>query len=167
MRSCRVRYMVIGATVALLTAACTDGESAPSVTSNGGGIVSEAQEAMVVAVDYEFSQAPAQLHGGVINLRFENHGTVPHELALAGIGDTPLEGWADYLNSGGTGLEGPFPDYLDQVVLSRSLLTVRPGQASQASFALTPGRYAMVCAYTRVAKGDQPAPTTSSACSGS
>jgi len=153
----RARLLVIGVTIFLVTSACTGDGGGPTSAAQGTTPSSEPQPATVVAVDYEYTEAPAELQGGTITMRFENHGTVAHELALSGIGDTSLERFADDLG-GGNGLEGdPLPDYLDQIAVPTSFLTVHPGDAAEATFTLTEGRYAMWCSYTKVAKGDQPA----------
>jgi uncharacterized cupredoxin-like copper-binding protein len=143
--------MVLGV-VALMIGGCDSNGAAPEPPSNG----SEPDDVTIVAVDYEYAEAPAQLEAGVINLNFENHGTVAHEIALVGIGDTPLDEWTKWLG-GGEGLEGkPFPDYLDQVAVP-PFVGVEAGQTGEATFSLTEGRYALFCAYQDVVEGEKQA----------
>ncbi len=115
------------------------------------------EDVTIVAVDYAYAEAPLELQDGVIDLTFENQGTVGHEVALSGIGDTPLDRFVEDLG-GGTGLEGdPFPDYLDQVAVP-PFVSAEGGATAEATFTLTEGRYALVCAITDVAKGDKKTP---------
>jgi hypothetical protein len=135
--------------VALLTSGCTvAGGSMPT------GEAATPQDVTIVAVDYGY-EAPAQLQAGIINLSFENKGTVAHEIAFAGISDTPLDELTDWLG-GGNGIGKPFPDYLDQVAVP-SFVGVEAGETGAATFTLTEGRYAMFCSYTKVAEGDKKA----------
>lgn len=156
MRSWRVRFPMVIAVVALVTGGCTDESGAPTAAGGGGAPRNEPQEVTIVAADYEYSEAPVELEGGVINLSVENQGTVVHEVALAGIGDTTLERFVQDLE-GGSGLGGkPFPDYLDQVAVP--IVDVQGGTTREATFTLTEGRYAMFCSFTDVAEGDEKAP---------
>ncbi|MGA9161974.1 MAG: hypothetical protein WB297_14065, partial [Actinomycetota bacterium] len=163
MRSRRRRSLVTGVVVVLLTGACSGESSGPTIVSTGAeptsepqDVTSEPQEVKIVAVDYAYSEVPVKLEGGVIDLTFENQGTVGHEVALAGIGDTPLDRWVRDLG-GGTGLEGkPLPDYLNQVAVP-PFVSTGAGTAAEATFTLTPGRYALFCSIPDVAKGDEQA----------
>ena len=149
MRLWRVRFLVVLGVVALVASGCGDdgGTDAPTPAGDGG----EAQEVSIVAADYEFTDAPVELDGGVINLSFENQGTVAHEVALAGIGETPVD---QFVKEFGPVLEGgPFPDYLDQVAVP---IEVEGGVSGEATFTVTEGSYVMFCALTGVAKGDKP-----------
>ena len=147
MRSWRVRFLVVLAVVALVASGCDGGGGAPTPAGDGG----KAQEVTIVAADYEYTDAPVELEGGVINLSFENQGTVAHEVALAGIGDTPLD---QFVEEFGPVLEGgPFPDYLDQVAVP---IEVEGGASGEATFTVTEGSYVMFCALTGVAEGDKP-----------
>ncbi len=160
MRSWQVRFrmvVAVGATCVLLTGACSSLEpGSPAATGNDGEPRDEPQEVRIVAVDYAYPEAPVELEGGVIDLTFENQGTVKHEVALAGIGDTPLDRLVEDLG-GGNGLEGkPLPVYLDQVAVP-SFVSIGAGKTAEATFTLTPGRYALFCAATDAAKGDEQA----------
>lgn len=136
---------------------CQANDIAPTSTGDGRDPRTEPQEVSVVAVDYEYAEAPVELAGGVINLSFENQGTVPHEVALTSIGDTPIDRFVEDLR-GGTGLEGdPIPDYVDQVAVP-PFVGVRGGKSAEATFSLTEGRYVMYCAFTDAAVGDKKVP---------
>jgi plastocyanin len=155
MRQWRVRLLIILAVMALGASGCSDGGGTSTPAGDGGEAQAggEAQQVGIVGADYEFTDAPAQLEGGVIDLTFENQGAVAHEVALAGIGDTPVD---QFVQDFGPVLEGgPFPDYLDQVAVP---IEVEGGASGQATFTVTPGRYVMFCALTGVAKGDKKAP---------
>jgi len=116
----------------------------------------EPQEAVVVAVDYSYPEAPARLAAGVIDLRFENRGTVGHELAFAGIGDASIQRWVEDL--GDDALSAfPVPDYLDQVA-TPPFVSVKAGGTAVATMTLTPGRYVMFCNVRDVTDGLEEAP---------
>jgi hypothetical protein len=163
MGSMRTRCLVTGVVVVLLAGACR-GDSAPANDSIGAGSTShreddtsEPQEVEIVAVDYAYSEAPKEIPAGVVNLTFENRGTVGHESTLTGIGDTPIEQWVEDLG-GRTGLENSaFPDYIDQVAVP-PFVTVSGGDTGHATFILTPGRYALWCSITDLAEGGQGPP---------
>lgn len=148
MRSWRVRFLAVLAVVSLVAGGCgDDGGGAPTPAGDGG----KAQEVTIVAADYEYTDAPMELEGGVINLSFENQGTVTHEVALAGIGDTPVD---QFVEEFGPVLQGgPFPDYLDQVAVP---IEVGGGASGEATFTVSEGRYVMFCSLTGVAEGDKP-----------
>jgi hypothetical protein len=137
-----------------VTAGCSDGGG-----SMPGGEGSEPatdaiepQKVKIVAVDYAFPEAPVELQSGVIQLHFENHGTVPHEVVLDGIGDTPLDqfvkGWR------GWNFGDPFPEFVDQVALPLPVYAIG-GEGFDATFTLSEGRYALFCAYTTAPKGEK------------
>jgi hypothetical protein len=160
-RSRRDRFVVLVGVVTLVIGGCSDGEP-PTSSADGEapttvGDYNEPQEVTIVATDYEYADAPTELEGGVINLTFENQGAVPHEVALAGIGDTPVDRFVEDLD-GGTGLEGnPFPDYLDQVAVP-PFVSAEGGATREGTFTLSEGRYALFCSIRDVAKGDKRAP---------
>ena len=163
MRARRTRSLLTGVVVALLSGACSGESSAPASDGTGAGATSqrrgdasEPQEVKIVAVDYAYTEVPLELEGGVIDLTFENRGTVGHEVALAGIGDTPLDRWVKDLG-GGNGLEGnPLPDYLDQVAVP-PFVNAPAGETAEDMFTLTPGRYALFCAVRDASNGGEEA----------
>jgi plastocyanin len=157
MSSWKIRSLVTGMLIVLLASACTAASDSVATAGSGEAASPEPQRATVVAVDYEYARAPAELEAGTITMRFENDGTVEHEIALSGIGDRPLDRFVEDLE-GGNGLDGEaLPDYLDQVAVPSAFLGVKGGRIAESTFTLTPGRYAMLCSYTDVAKGDEPA----------
>lgn len=157
MRSLRVRFLMVGAFVVLVMSACTDDGTPTTYGGDRSEPRSDPQEVTIVAVDYGYTEAPVELEAGVIDLRFENQGTVSHEATLSGIGDTPIDRFLEDLG-GRTGLEGlPFPNYLDQVAVP-PFVSVEGGETGEATFTLTEGRYALWCSITDVARGDEKAP---------
>ena len=120
LRSLRIRSLVIAVAVVVVANGCTAGDGPATHNDearepgSGEPAASEPHGATFVAVDYSYPEAPAQLAGGVIDVRFENRGTVGHELAFAGIGDASIQRWVEDL--GDNALSAfPVPDYLDQV----------------------------------------------------
>ena len=86
-----------------------------------------------------------------------NQGTVRHEVALAGIGETPMDQFVDGLRAGAFQLNGkPSPEYLDQVAVP--IFGLEGGATGRATFTLTAGRYALFCVITDAAKGDEEQP---------
>ena len=152
----RLRFLVVLSVVALVAGGCGGGDDDASPTPAGVGTdaseaPAEPQEVAIVAADYEFTDAPVELEGGIINLSFDNQGSVAHEVALAGVGDTPVD---QFVKEFAPVIEGgPFPDYIDQVAVP---IETKPGVSGEASFAVTEGSYVMFCALTGAAKGDKP-----------
>jgi hypothetical protein len=151
----RARLLLISATI-MVTSACTGDSGGPTSAAQGTAPSSEPQQATVVAVDYRYADAPTELRAGVINMRFENHGTVDHEMALTDIGDTSFDEWTKWLG-GGNGLGAPVPEYVDRFAVPSAFLGLKPDRSAESTFILTPGRYVMWCSYTQVAKGDEEA----------
>ncbi len=157
MRSRRIRPLVIAAAVVVVATGCTGGGGTATQSDEASEpAASEPQEATVVAVDFSYPEAPAQLAGGVIDVRFENRGTVGHELAFAGIGDASIQRWVEDL--GDNALSAfPVPDYLDQVA-TPPFVSVEAGGTALATMTLTPGRYVMFCNVRDVTDGLEEAP---------
>ncbi|HSH60010.1 MAG TPA: hypothetical protein VK988_10285, partial [Acidimicrobiales bacterium] len=116
---------------------------------------SEAQGATVVGDDYVFSEAPAELPAGAVDLTFENRGQVEHELALVEIGDTPLD--QVIADIGPTIEGGPFPDYVQNLAVP---VVADAGETEQTTAVLAEGNYALICTFTGVAP-EEGATTTS------
>ena len=157
MRSWRIPPLVIATAVVLVATGCTGkGGTTTHDDEASEPAASEPQEATVVAVDYSYPEAPAQLASGVIDVRFENRGTVGHELAFAGIGDASIQRWVEDL--GGNALSAfPVPDYLDQVA-TPPFVSVEARGTAMATMTLTPGRYVMFCNVRDVTEGLEEAP---------
>ena len=125
--------------------------------SEPDGEAIEPQEVTIVAVDYAYPEAPTELEAGVIELDFENRGTVAHEVSLAEIGDTPLDRFVEDLRGGAFSLSGnPNPDYLDQVAVP--IFGLAGGATDDATFTLTEFNYALFCIIPAAAEGDEEAP---------
>lgn len=152
----RTRILLIGATIIMVTGCCTGTGNSRTSAAQGPAPQSEPQQATVVAVDYRYAEAPTELQAGVIHMRFENHGTVDHEMALTAIGDTSFDEWTKWLG-GGNGLGVPVPEYVGRFAVPSAFLGLKPSRSAESTFILTPGRYVMWCSYTRVAKGDKEA----------
>ena len=151
----RARSLIVLSVVALVASGCSGGDETTPAGDGGQAPESgsQAQEVSVVADDYEFTEAPAELEGGVVDLSLENQGRVSHEFALAGIGDTPVD---QFVQEFGPVLDGgPFPDYLDQVAVP---IELEGGASGGATFTVTEGNYVMFCALTGVVEGDKKAP---------
>lgn len=155
MRSQRYPSLVFGAVLVLVTVSCIGEDGSPTATGTGDGSIAAPQEVAFVAVDYAYPEAPAEIAAGVVDLTFENRGTVYHEASLTGIGDTPLEVFIqDLAGRGGLNGAAPYPDYIDQAAVP-PFVSIPGGSTGHATFILTPGRYALWCSVTEAADGDE------------
>ena len=146
------RGLVLGAATALATIGC----SAATPPGPAADDVTLPRPVTVVAEDYVYTHAPTEIPAGIVDLTFENTGTVTHEVAMAGIGDTPIDRFLEDLRAGAFRPNGkPQPDYLDQVIVPSG---AEAGETIQATFAITEGRYALFCVFTDPASGDKKAP---------
>lgn len=164
MRRSWPRSFVTFCVVSLLSVACTGdgptGESTPedaTIPTNDEVLApTEPQDVMIVAVDYSYPIAPAQLEEGLVHVSAENHGTVNHEFTLTGIGDASALDVLDDFR--GTGLSGePFPPYVDQAAVP-PFVSVSPGEADEATMTLSEGHYVLWCTITDVVEGDRSRP---------
>ena len=119
-------------------------------TSCGNGSEDDAAQVTIVAEDYRFTQAPAEVEAGLLDITFENTGQANHELALVEIGDTPIdqvgEDFAPALE-----LEA-FPDYARNLAIP---LFAERGETLQTSMLIAEGNYALICTLTDAApEGD-------------
>lgn len=146
------RWQVAIPAITLVAAGCTADAAHTTSTTDIG----EPQQANIVAVDYAFTEAPTELQSGVIQLHFENHGTVPHEIVLDGIGDTPLdevvEGFREVLS-----FTDPVPEFVDQIVLPTPVSALG-GEGFDTTFTLSEGRYALFCNLKDAPKGEKKTP---------
>ena len=99
--------------------------------------IQEVREARLVATDYSYPIAPAQLEEGLVRISAENHDTVDHEFTLTGIGEaSALDMLEDFR---GTGLSGePWPPYLDQAAVP-PFVSVGPGKTEAATMTVSEG----------------------------
>ena len=153
MRLWRLRFLSILAVLCVVAGSCGGDEADPTPAASGSAssaVGGAPQDVSIVADDYSYTDAPVELESGVVNLSFDNQGTTAHEVALAGIGDTPIDQFAAEF---GPVLEGgPFPDYIDQVAVP---IQVKGGTSDEVTFTVSEGTYVMFCALTGVAKGEK------------
>jgi plastocyanin len=153
--------LAIAIATALLAVGCSDaavpaGSGAAAPAEDGSNDVSRHHPVTVVAADYEYTALPTEIPAGIVDLTFENTGMVGHEVAMAGLGDTPIDRFLEDLRGGAFQLNGQAqPDYLDQVIVSAG---PAPGETIEATFSMTPGRYAFFCVFTEAAPGDEEIP---------
>ena len=133
------KLLAVAAVVALVASACGDDseDAAAHVT--------------IVAEDHRFTQAPAEVEAGLLDVTFENTGQADHELALVEIGDTPIdqvgEDFAPALE-----LAGAFPDYARNLAIP---LLAEGGETVRTSMLIAEGNYALICTLTEAApEGD-------------
>jgi hypothetical protein len=131
------RLIALLGAVALFAGACGDDDSpAPRAQS---GKEKPASEFTVTGTEYAFD-APDEVTGGVVTMKFENKGQLKHEAVLLSIGDTPV---AQAVKDFGPVLEGgPFPAYLNA---SGGVGTVDAGKSGTSTFMLDEGNYIFIC----------------------
>lgn len=160
------KLLAVVAALALVATACgddadddagdtttTEEQSSPTTSPDEGG---EGTAVSIVADDYVFSEAPAEIEAGLLDVTFENVGEAEHELALIEIGDTPIDqvgaGIAPAIDG------GPFPDYAENLAIP---LFAAAGETLETSMLIAEGNYALICSLTGVApEGDATTPTT-------
>jgi len=153
--------LAIAIATALLAVGCGDagtpaGSDAAAPAEDESNDVSRHHPIKVVAADYEYTELPTEIPAGIVDLTFENTGMVGHEVAMAGLGDTPIDRFLEDLRGGAFQLNGQAqPDYLDQVIVPPG---PAPGGTIEATFSMTPGRYAFFCVFTEAAPGDEEIP---------
>jgi uncharacterized cupredoxin-like copper-binding protein len=136
MRTSTRRVLGVLAAVLLVAAGCGDDDDD---TSDPGG------EAVTVgAIDYAFTDLPAELEAGTFEFTLANEGKVDHEIALVEIGDTDVEQF--FIDFGPVIEEGAaFPDYVGDLV---GAVEVPPSESGSFVFTLTEGSYIAFCALT-------------------
>ena len=131
----------------------TEEQSSPTTGQDEGG---EATAVSIVADDYVFSEAPAEIEAGLIDVTFENTGGAEHELALIEIGDTPIDQVGEDIAPAIEG--GPFPEYAENLAIP---LFAGGGETLETSMLVAEGNYALICSLTGVApEEDAATPTT-------
>lgn len=150
-----VALLAAGLALTMGMAACGDSaddedeDAAPDTTVTTAAPEVEAQAVEVVGVDYGYSQVPASLTAGLVELTFDNQGEVEHEFSLVEIGDTPLE---QFLGEFPAVLEGgPFPEYAENVTAPAF---AEAGKSVDVTFNVVEGTYALICSLD----GDADAP---------
>ena len=146
-----VRGLVVLTMLTALVGACgDDDDAATTIEEDGGDDGGTAADALeITGVDYAYSSAPESLTAGLVELTFNNDGTVPHEAAFIEIGDTPLE---QFITDFGPVLEGgPIPAYAEQISAPAE---IEAGESLDMTFTIPEGTYAMICTLD----GDKDAP---------
>lgn len=124
--------MLVGV-AALFLAACSSGGGAGTVRSPDA----PATTVDVVATEYAFD-VPAEVAGGVVEMRFTNTGGLPHEFGLARIEQGKTEADVKALIESG---EEP-PGWVEDVA---GIPGLSPGESVAVTRTLEPGSYAFVC----------------------
>ncbi|HEV2810095.1 MAG TPA: hypothetical protein VGV93_06840 [Acidimicrobiales bacterium] len=159
------KVLVVVAALSLVATACgtddvaedaadpttTEEQSTTTAPEDGG----EATAVTIVADDYVFSEAPAEIEAGLVDVTFENVGGVEHELALVEIGDTPIDQVGEDLAPTLEG--GPFPDYVENLAIP---LVADGGETVTSSALVAEGNYALICTFTGVAPEEDASTTT-------
>ena len=131
----------------------TTEEQSPTTGPEDGG---EGTAVTIVADDFVFSEAPAEIEAGLLDVTFENVGETEHELALIEIGDTPIDQVGEDIAPAIEG--GPFPEYAENLAIP---LFADGGETLETSMLIAEGNYALICSLTGVAPEDDAAtPTT-------
>ena len=123
---------IVGSSALLLTACSSDG--------GGGTTPSPSPEATTVevgATEYSFD-VPAEVAGGVVEMRFTNNGGLPHEFAFAKIEEGKTEADVQAVIEGG---QEP-PEWADDIA---GVPALSPGEAITVTRTLEPGSYAFLC----------------------
>ncbi len=170
-RDRRARFVAAVMAVTLLGAACGDDDDedaasttteadqgAPEAETTTTAAEDEAQAVTIAADDYEFTDAPAELEAGLVELTFDNVGQVEHELALVEIGDTPIDQVGTDLAPVLQG--GPFPDYLENLSIPAF---AAGGVTVETTALLAEGDYALICTLTGVAPEEGAPPSSAPA----
>ena len=123
---------IVGSTALLLAACSADG--------GGGTTPSPSPEAPTVevgATEYSFD-VPAEVAGGVVEMRFTNNGGLPHEFVFARIEEGRTEEDVQAVIESG---EEP-PDWAEDVA---GVPALSPGESITVTRTLEPGSYAFLC----------------------
>ncbi|HVL03016.1 MAG TPA: hypothetical protein VM386_01135, partial [Acidimicrobiales bacterium] len=160
------KFLAVVAVLSLIATACgddadddaadtttTEEQRSPTTGAEDGG---EGTAVTIVADDYVFSEAPAEIEAGLIDVTFENAGGAEHELALVEIGDTPIDQVGEDIAPAVEG--GAFPDYVENLAIP---LFADGGETLETSMLVAEGNYALICSLTGVApEEDATTPTT-------
>jgi hypothetical protein len=128
------RPFILLAAVALFLSACTDGDDG----GHGSPTAPPAATAVdVSATEFAFD-VPAQVAGGVVEMRFTNTGGLPHEFALARIEEGKTEADVKAVIDCG----GEPPEWAEDVA---GVPGLSPGQSITVTRTLEPGSYVFLC----------------------
>lgn len=133
-----MRVLVLLAAAALALSACADGgdgdEGSPTATGRPA-----ARAVDVSATEFAFD-VPAEVTGGVIEMRFTNTGGLPHEFAFARIEKGKTEADVKAVIESG----GEPPDWAEDVA---GVPGLSPGQSITVTRTLEPGSYVFLCLF--------------------
>lgn len=105
----------------------------------------EASALRIVANEYGF-EAPETVTGGVVDIEFENKGSLVHEAFILGIGDKPQAEALAAFKTVVTSEEGvPIPDF---ITAGGGATETDAGETSKTSVLLPAGDYLIVCTLT-------------------
>ena len=127
------KFLIGVALVAAVGAACSDarqGRTQPQANELAATTV------QVTATEYSFD-VPADVTGGVVEMRFTNNGAFPHEFALSRIEEGKTE--ADVQEA----LEGQAPPKWAEDI--GGVPTLSPGESITVTRTLEPGSYVLLC----------------------
>ena len=130
------RPLILLTAAALFLSACTDGGGGDDGSPTGTGSPA-ATTVDVSATEFAFD-VPAEVTGGVVEMRFENTGGLPHEFGLARIEEGKTE--ADVKAVIDSGDEPPA--WAEDVA---GVPGLSPGQSVSVTRTLEPGSYVFIC----------------------
>lgn len=128
------RPLIVVAAGALFLSACADGDD--------GGDGSPTTQPAATAVDVSATEfafdVPAEVAGGVVEMRFTNTGGLPHEFAFARIEEGKTEADVKAVIESG----GEPPEWAEDVA---GVPGLSPGQSITVTRTLEPGSYVFLC----------------------
>lgn len=135
------RTLALLGALALLAGGCGDDDDS---TAQPGALDPKAAPSEITITGAEYSyQAPAEVSGGVVTMKFENKGKLVHEAAVLGIADTiPEQAVKDF---GAVLQGGPIPAYM---TAGGGVGNLKPGESATAAVTLPAGNYLFVCGLT-------------------
>lgn len=130
------RLITIVGSIALLLTACSSDDGG-SGTDPSAAPEEEATAVEVGATEYSFD-VPAEVTGGVVEMRFSNIGGLPHEFAFARIEEGKTEEDVQAVIESG----GEPPPWAEDIA---GVPGLSPGESVTVTRTLEPGSYAFLC----------------------
>lgn len=131
------RPPILVAAAALFLSACSSGGGGEAGRSPKAAESPAATTVDVTATEYEFD-VPAEVAGGVVEMRFTNTGGLPHEFGLVRIEEGKTEADVKAVIESG---EEP-PEWMEDVA---GVPGLSPGESVTVTRTLEPGSYVFVC----------------------
>jgi plastocyanin len=128
------RPLILLTAAALSLSACSDGGDDGSPTATGPPAATAVD---VSATEFAFD-VPAEVAGGVVEMRFTNTGELPHEFAFARIEEGKTEADVKAVIESG----GEPPEWAEDVA---GVPGLSPGQSITVTRTLEPGSYVFLC----------------------